>query len=62
VLDLHVYGPCGYSAHRGQKKTSESLELEPNMVVSHHVGAGNQIQVLLTAEHIVFFCDLLTII
>lgn len=30
---------------RGQKRVSNALELEFQMVVSHHVGAGNCIQV-----------------
>lgn len=27
--------------HRGQKRTSDTLEMDLEAVVSHHVGAGN---------------------
>lgn len=33
---------CTYSAHRGQKRALEPLELELQKVESVHVGAGNQ--------------------
>ena len=36
-----VFGACG-----GQKRALDALELELQMVVSHHMGAGNQTQVL----------------
>jgi hypothetical protein len=35
-----------YSTHRGQKKVMDPLELELQVVVSYHVGAENQTQVL----------------
>lgn len=38
-----VYAPCMPSGHGGQKRALYLLELE---VVSHHVGAGNRIQLL----------------
>lgn len=38
---LHAFG-----AHRGQKKTLNPLEVELEVVVSHHVGRGNHTQVL----------------
>ena len=34
------------AAHRLQRKVSEPLELELEMVVGHHVGARNQTQIL----------------
>lgn len=37
---------CTYSAHGGQKKAFDSLELEFQVVFSLHVDVGNQIQVL----------------
>jgi hypothetical protein len=37
---VYVYVPCACSAHRGQKKASNTLELEFQVVVSHHVSAG----------------------
>ena len=36
---------CIPAAQRGQKRASDSLKLELQMVVSHHMGAGNQILV-----------------
>lgn len=30
-----------YSYHRGQKKALDSLELEIQVAMSHHMGAGN---------------------
>ena len=39
---------CMLGACRGQKRTSDPLELDLGNVVSTHVGAGNQIQVLCT--------------
>lgn len=35
-----------YSAHEGQKKASNPLELELQVVMSHSVSAGNQILIL----------------
>ena len=35
-----------YSAHRGQKKESDSLELKLGIVMSHHVGAERWMWVL----------------
>jgi hypothetical protein len=39
LIYMWVFGV--YSAHRGQKRASESLELELQMAVSCHVSAGN---------------------
>ena len=33
-------------AHTGQKRVSDSLELEVERVVSHHMNAGNRTRVL----------------
>ena len=48
-----IYG-CVPGAHRGQKRASDTLELELQMVESHHVGVKNRSrqkqQVLLTTE------------
>jgi hypothetical protein len=50
IFKSYVYGvllacmyvcTCMLGAHRSQKRTSDSLELELQMFVSHHVGAGN---------------------
>lgn len=41
---------CMCGAHGGQKGTSDSLELELQIVVSHHMCTGNQIWVLLSTE------------
>jgi hypothetical protein len=38
---MHVYIVCEPSAHRGQNRMSDPLELELPLDVSHHVGAGN---------------------
>lgn len=43
VLPKYI-APCVSSVHRTQKKVSHILELELQVVVSHHVGPGNQIQ------------------
>jgi hypothetical protein len=42
---MYVCATYTCSTHRGQKKASNPLELEL-IVVSHHVGAGEQTQVL----------------
>lgn len=44
VICLYVclYTVCMLSACGGQKRTSDPLEPELQMVVTHHVGAGNQ--------------------
>ena len=42
---MYVCTPCMYSTHRGQQRVL-TLELELRTVMSHHVGAGNGIQVL----------------
>ena len=42
VLPAGVGVLCLCSACRDQKRPSTSLELELQMVVSHHVGAGNR--------------------
>jgi hypothetical protein len=41
---------CVPGAHRGQKLALDPLEQELQIVMSYQVGAGNQTQVLLTAE------------
>jgi hypothetical protein len=38
---LHVCAACVCSTYRGQKRALDPLELELQMVVSHHVCAGN---------------------
>ena len=42
------------NAFGGQKRVLDPLELELQMVVSHHVGARNQTQVLCKQEQLVF--------
>lgn len=37
---------CVPGVHNGQKRVLDPSELEIQMIVSHHVGAENQIQVL----------------
>jgi len=37
---MYVYVPCACSTHGGYKKALDTLELELQVVVSHHVGAG----------------------
>ena len=44
-LPTCMYAMCVPGACRGQKKALDLLELELRMVVSHHVGAGNEILV-----------------
>lgn len=41
---------CMPSAHGGQKKAPDPLELKLQMVVSRHIGSGNQIPILLTTK------------
>lgn len=41
VLPTCISAPCVYSAHTGQKMVLDPLQLESQMVVSHHTGAGN---------------------
>jgi hypothetical protein len=36
---MYVYAPCVPGVLRGQKKASDPLELELEMVVSYHFGA-----------------------
>jgi hypothetical protein len=38
--------PCVSGTHRGKRRTLDPLGLELQVVVSHHVGSGNQTQVL----------------
>jgi hypothetical protein len=47
MVNIHLtcVSICLHFDHRGQKKESDSLELEFQMV-NHQVGAGNQTQVL----------------
>lgn len=40
-----MYTTCVLDASEGQKRASDLLELEVHVVLSHHVGAGNQTQV-----------------
>lgn len=39
---MYVYTVCVCSALRFQKRVSDLLGLELQMIVGHHVGAGNQ--------------------
>ena len=41
---MYVCVPCVPGAGGGQKRASYLLELELQMVVNHHVGAGKQTQ------------------
>ena len=43
---MHGYASCACSAHNGQKRASDPLELELQTVVARCEGAGNQAQVL----------------
>lgn len=45
LIYMWVFGV--YSAHRGQKRASDLLALESQMVVSLHMGNGNRTQVFL---------------
>ena len=38
----YVWVPFTRSAHGGQKVARDSMELKLQVVVSHHVGAGNR--------------------
>jgi hypothetical protein len=40
------YVPFAFSDHRDQKRASDPLELELEMVMSHHTGAGNLSDIL----------------
>lgn len=40
-VSLYVH-PCIFTALRGQKRVSDSLELELQVATYAHVGAGNQ--------------------
>lgn len=42
-LHLRLYTLCVLGALGGQKSASDPLELELNMIMSGHVGSGNQI-------------------
>lgn len=46
VLCLFECAPYACSAHGDQKRASDPPELELHMVLSHHVGAGNETLVL----------------
>ena len=39
---MYICTLYAYRVHRDQKRGSDPLELELQMVVGHHVGAGNQ--------------------
>jgi hypothetical protein len=51
-MGMSVLPACGYapqeecSTHRGQKRESDPLDLEVQMVASCHVGAGERTRVL----------------
>ena len=40
---MYICVPCACSAHKGQKEASYLLELEFQMIVSHHVGTGDSL-------------------
>lgn len=40
---MYVWIMCVPDGHGGQKRMPNPLELELKVVVTHHVGAGNQI-------------------
>jgi hypothetical protein len=42
---LYVCTLCACSAHKGQKRASDHLKLEMQMVVRHHVGTSHRTQV-----------------
>lgn len=42
---MYFYVPCAYLVPTEAREVSDSLELKWQMAVSHHVVAGNQIQV-----------------
>jgi hypothetical protein len=39
---VYVCAPPGFHSHRGQRMVLDPLELELEMVASHHLGLGNQ--------------------
>ena len=41
-----MYNVCVFGAGKGHKRVLKPLELEVQMVVSHHVPVGNQVWVL----------------
>lgn len=43
---VYISAPCACNTHRGQRRISEPLELELQMAVNSHVGAGKWSQVL----------------
>lgn len=43
---MPVYAPCVCSAHGGQKRALDPLELEVPVVESQHVESGNQTLIL----------------
>jgi hypothetical protein len=43
---MHVYEPHACDAYGSQERASDSLGLEFQLVVNHHVGTENQTQVL----------------
>lgn len=43
---MDVCAPHAFSVYGGQKKKLDPLDLELQMVLSHHMGAGNQILVV----------------
>lgn len=40
-LNMFKYTVCMPDAHRGQKRVLDPLKLEPQTVVSHHMGASS---------------------
>lgn len=42
VLPAFLYTLCVFGALGGQKSVSDPLELELNMIMSGHMGSGNQ--------------------
>lgn len=43
LLVCMLHGVCVCSAHIGQKRALDFLELELQVIMNHHVGAGSQI-------------------
>lgn len=41
-LQVCMYTTCVSSAHIGQLRLSDLLEVKSQMIVNHHVGAGNE--------------------
>ena len=61
---MYGYLACMYSyvsrvpdTLRGQKRELDPLELELNMILSHHVGAGNGTQVLWKSSSVLYCCN-----